>query len=286
MVQTIGNPASWGAKAVHDGARALGDAAQHMRSDMDVHPRVHSIGVEDLWKALLLGVRDFSRFRSDVIALVVIYPMIGVLLAAMAFERAMVPFLFPMVSGFALIGPVAAVGLYAMSALHEDGQEASWADALAMLRVRAIGPVLVLGLYLFAMFFLWMAAAYWVYSVTLGPAMPQSVAGFMRDVFTTSDGWTMIWMGCGIGAVFAFVVLVTALTSFPMLLDRPVGLPTAVVTSLRVASKNPLPVVVWGMIVAGMLVLGAMPAFLGMIFVLPILGHATWHLYRMAVSFD
>ena len=106
---------------------------------------------------------------------------------------------------------------------------------------------------------------------------------FLREVLTTGAGWTMILVGCGVGFLFAALVLATSVVSFPLLLDRDVGLPVAVITSMRVAAANPLPIAVWGLIVAGGLLLGSIPFFLGLIVVMPILGHATWHLYRRTV---
>jgi uncharacterized membrane protein len=97
-------------------------------------------------------------------------------------------------------------------------------------------------------------------------------------------GWAMIVLGCGVGFLFAAAVLVTSVVSFPLLLDRPVGLPVAVATSIRVAAASPGPIAAWGLIVAAGLALGSLPLFLGLVFVLPVLGHATWHLYRRAVA--
>src|SRR3546814_4487750 len=106
---------------------------------------------------------------------------------------------------------------------------------------------------------------------------------FRSDVFTTGAGWVMIGVGVGVGFVFAVVVLTISVVSFPLLLDRNVGLATAVRTSIRAVAANPIPMAVWGLIVVGGLVLGSIPLFLGLVFVMPVLGHATWHPYRMAV---
>jgi uncharacterized membrane protein len=117
----------------------------------------------------------------------------------------------------------------------------------------------------------------------MGPEHPATIGAFVRDVFTTAGGWSMILVGCGVGFLFAALVLATSVVSFPLLLDRDVGLPTAVITSMRVTAANPGPVAAWGLVVAGGLVLGSIPFFLGLIVVMPILGHATWHLYRRTV---
>jgi uncharacterized membrane protein len=141
----------------------------------------------------------------------------------------------------------------------------------------------VLGLLLVAIFLFWLVAAESIYEVTLGPQPPESINAFFRDVFTTDAGWTLIVVGVGVGFLFAALVLVISVVSFPVLLDRDVGLGAAVWTSVRVVIANPGPMAGWGLIVAGGLLIGTIPLFLGLVFVIPVLGHATWHLYRKVV---
>lgn len=141
----------------------------------------------------------------------------------------------------------------------------------------------MLGLVLLAIFLLWLLAAKEIYQLTLGPELPVSIAPFARDVFTTSAGWTMIVLGVGVGFLFALLVLAISVVSFPLLLDRDIGLDAAVWTSIRAVATNPGSMAIWGLIVAGGLVIGSIPAFLGLIIVMPVLGHGTWHLYRKVV---
>ena len=140
-----------------------------------------------------------------------------------------------------------------------------------------------LGLALLAIFLLWLFTADLIYQATLGPKPPVSITAFIRDVLTTRAGLVMIVAGVGVGFLFALLVLTISVVSFPLLLDRDVGLATAVWTSIRAVAQNPGPMAVWGLIVAGSLVIGSVPAFLGLIVVMPVLGHATWHLYRRVV---
>ncbi|PSL21250.1 DUF2189 domain-containing protein [Shimia abyssi] len=286
MVETIGNPLSWGARVLGGAGQRMGDVAEGMGSDVRVSPRVHSLNMSDIGEALRLGLADMGRSRSDVLVLVMVYPLIGLALTLIAFDSAMIPLVFPMAAGFALLGPLAAVGLYEMSRQHEDGNEVSWAVALLSLKSRVFGPIMVLGLYLMGLYVVWMVVALEIYGATMGPELPKTMVGLMSNVLSTPAGWALIWIGCGVGFIFAAVVLVTSMMSFPMLVDKPVGLPVAVATSMRVAMKNPAVVAVWGAIVAGLLVLGSVPFFIGLVLVLPILGHATWHLYRKAISYD
>jgi uncharacterized membrane protein len=248
-------------------------------------PQVQSIGIADLREALRRGIDDFAVCRSDVIFLCLLYPLIGLTLVWFAFDRDLLPLLFPLISGFALIGPVAGVGLYEMSRQREMGNSPRWTDAIAVTRLPSFGAIFLLGITLGAIFIVWLVTAWGIYALTLGPEPPAGFGAFVRDVFTTSAGWAMIVIGISVGFLFAVAVLAISVVSFPLLLDRDVGLRVAVQTSVRVAAANPGTIAIWGMIVAGGLALGTLPVLLGLIVVLPVLGHATWHLYRRSVAF-
>jgi uncharacterized membrane protein len=189
-----------------------------------------------------------------------------------------------LVAGFALIAPLFGVGLYEMSRRREQGVAKGWADAFAVLRSPAIGSILVLGLVLLALFALWLFAASFIYTVTLGPDLPISASAFARDVLTTPQGWTMIAIGMGVGFLFALAVLTISVVSFPLLLDRNVGVYRAVATSVRAVRDNPGPMAAWGLIIVAGLLIGTIPLLVGLAIALPILGHATWHLYRKVVA--
>lgn len=247
-------------------------------------PEVRRIAVGDLREVLARGVSDFGAYRTDVIFLCLIYPLIGLILMWVAFDYRLLPLVFPLASGFALVGPIAAVGLYELSRRREQGIEASWADAFGAVGSPAFGAILILGLALVVIFLFWLLAAYGVYSFTLGPEPPASIEAFIADVVSTGAGWTMIVVGFGVGFLFAVLVLSISVVSFPLLLDRDVGLYTAVTTSVRAVWANPAPMAAWGLIVAGGLVLGSIPFLVGLGIVMPVLGHATWHLYRRVIA--
>jgi uncharacterized membrane protein len=125
-----------------------------------------------------------------------------------------------------------------------------------------------------------MAVHVWLF----GPTAPESFRGFVTAVFTTSRGWTLIILGNAIGFAFAAVVLSISVVSFPLLLDRNVGVAVAVQTSVRAVLANPLTMALWGLIVAASLATGLLLAFVGLAFALPVLAHASWHLYRTVVE--
>lgn len=281
--ETIGNPLSWSAQRLAGVGRGLGAALDGIGSHETSRPEVNQIGLEDIRVALRKGAEDFAALRTDVIFVVALYPLMGFVLAFWAFNSGQVHLLFPLIAGFPLVGPVAAIGLYEMSRRRERGEATNWGAALATLTGRVLGPVLVLGLILAVIFVLWLYAAHLIWAATMGPVPHDSIATFLRDTLTTPAGWEMILIGMGVGFLFAALVLCLGLVSFPLLIDRPVGVQVALATSLAVARRNPGATALWGLIVAGALVLGTIPLFVGLIVVLPILGHATWHLYRRAV---
>lgn len=281
---TIGNPVSWSAQRLAGAGRGVGSAMDGIVSHEMIVPQVNHLDGHDLRAALREGAADFAALRSDVIFVVALYPVIGFVLAVWALNAGQIQLLFPLVAGFPLVGPVAAVGLYEMSRRREQGEATDWGAALATLRGPVLGPVLALGLLLVVIFVTWLFVAHAIWSVTLGPEPYDSLRAFLRDTFTTRAGWQMIVFGSGAGFIFAALTLCLSFVSFPMLIDRRVGVPVALATSFAVARRNPGATALWGLIVAVSLALGAIPLFAGLIVVLPILGHATWHLYRRAVA--
>jgi uncharacterized membrane protein len=245
---------------------------------------VRRIGLPDLGQALSSGLADFAANRTDVIFLCVIYPLVGLVLGRLASGYDVVPLLFPLASGFALVGPFAAVGLNEMSRRRELGADVSWVDWFGVLRSPSIGAIIGLGMWLIAIFVLWLVTAEVIYVATLGPEPPESISTFIHDVFTTPQGWTMIVVGIGVGFLFAVVVLAISVVSFPLLLDRDVTMEMAIRTSVQAVTANPVPMGAWGLIVAAGLVIGSVPGLLGLVIVMPVLGHTTWHLYRRVVE--
>jgi uncharacterized membrane protein len=281
---TIRNPAEW----VYDSFRPSnfrpGWAHRRTSAELDDPvPTIRRIKISDLFDVLRKGLEDFGARRTDVLFIAIIYPLAGLLIVKLATDSNLLPLVFPAVSGFALIGPFAASGLYEMSRRRELGAEVSWADAFGVIERPSFGAFLGLALLMTGLYLVWLAVALGIYWMTIG-ASPASLQEFLNDIFTTSNGLALIVIGCGVGLLFALVAFATSVVSFPLLLDRKVSLATAVKTSVRAVLANPIPMLAWGVIVAGLLVLGSLPFLLGLIIVMPVLGHATWHLYRKVLD--
>jgi len=247
-------------------------------------PTVRTIGLNDLKDALMRGLDDFGAMPSHAVFLCLIYPIVGFVLYRLAVGYNVLPLLFPLVAGFALVGPIAALGVYEMSRRREHGLDVSWRDAIDVLRSPSIAAIMVLALMLVAIFIVWLAVAQAIYVANFGYQPAAAMPDFVRQVVTTPAGWSLIIVGNGVGFLFAATVLTVSVVSFPLLLDRDVDFVTAMVTSVRAVVTSPLPMIGWAAIIVVLLIVSAIPYFLGLIVTVPVLGHATWHLYRRIVA--
>jgi uncharacterized membrane protein len=248
------------------------------------HPVIRKISVHDVLDALHLGFEDFWEKPSHYVLLTLIYPLVGIVLTIWMSGYYTWPLLYPLIGGFALIGPFAAIGLYEISRRRELGLDTSWSHAFEVLRSPAIASIGAVGLMLFGIFTLWLTAAQGLYEWLFGASPPRTLPALIEQVLTTPEGWTLIVLGNLIGFVFALVTLCATVIAFPLLLDRDTGALVAVETSVRAVAKNPLPMLAWGLIVALGLIIGSIPIFVGLAVVIPIFGHATWHLYRKTIE--
>jgi uncharacterized membrane protein len=252
-------------------------------------PTVRRIGLGDLRDSLEGGVSDFRANPTHLIFLCVIYPVVGLLLGRIASGQDALPLIYPLLAGFALVGPFTGVGLYNLSRQREMTGTISWRSAFDVLRSPRIGAILMLGAMLAVLFVLWLMVAQRIFHSLMPASAGQSITELVTASLTTPAGWTLILVGTLVGACFAVAALTLTVVSFPLLVDREAGRTTgeqvsiAVRTSIRAVAKNPLPMAVWGLTVAIGLALGMAFVFVGLAVVIPIFGHATWHLYRRVV---
>jgi uncharacterized membrane protein len=247
-------------------------------------PEIRQLNTRDLWTVLARGHADCRAIRTDALMLAAIYPLAGLFFAGIWATQAFLPFVFPICAGFALIGPPISLWFIAWSRARDRSREATAEDAAQAFAPtqRRVAVQKLAGLSVL-WFLLWIGVAALVYHLTLGTSTAALHAGFLARVFTTGAGWAMLIIGCGLGAGFAAVALALTCVAFPLLLDRDMTVRAAMATSLEATRRNPVFVFGWGAIVVVLLIAGALPALFALAFVIPLLGHATWHLYRMLV---
>jgi uncharacterized membrane protein len=249
-------------------------------------PEVRRIGLADIGDALHEGMDDFMASPTHLIFLGLIYPVAGLLLGRIASGSNALHLVYPLVTGFALIGPAAAIGMYELSRQREEGHPVRALNAFDVLRRPQIGAILLLAAMLAVLFVLWLMAAQAIYEITFGGYVPASISDLVTAVFTTPAGWRLMVIGTAVGFLFAVVALTLGVVSFPLLVDRDFSAMTpeqaaiALGTSWRAVVTNPGPMAAWGLVVVAGLAFGAVTLLVGLAVVMPVLGHATWHLYR------
>src|SRR5690348_9826808 len=246
---------------------------------------VRNVSDDDIRSALRQGLDDFKTFRGDIVFAGLIYTVIGLAAVVMTTSMPLMPFFLPVVAGVGLLGPVAAVGFYELADRREAGEtNLHWFNFLDVRKRRTVDDMGMVAGLLLAIFFLWLLAAGALYALIFGWATPATVGDFVAMIFTTARGWALIVSGAVVGAIFGWFVLALSVASLPMLVDCDVSAAEAVSASWRAAHANKREMIRWGLLVTALLVLGSIPLFVGLAFVLPWLGYSTWHLYTRLVD--
>ena len=245
---------------------------------------VRTITLDDLNASLREGYNDFLDKRGDLVFVGLLYPLIGIVAGIGARGGSVLPLLFPMLAGLSLLGPLVSTGFYELAKRREQGLESSWWHFFDVFNSPSREAIILVGIMLMAVFGGWLAAAGIIHGLFFGTQPPATVGALLTQIFTTPRGWAMFLIGNGVGLIFAIVVLATSVVSLPMLIDKRVDAATAVRTSLKAFGANRTLLLRWGFRVGVLLVVGAIPVFLGLAFVLPVLGYATWHLYTRLVD--
>ena len=247
-------------------------------------PVVRTIGPGDVRDAIVKGIADFEAMPTHVVFLCLIYPIAMLVVARVYAGYDVLPLVFPVLTGYTLIGPLVAIGMYELSRRREQGLDTSRSHAFDVIRFASIGSIVALSALLMLIYIVWLGIAWAIYQLNFGGAVPESILAFALQIVATPAGWATVFVGCGVGFIFATVTFTLSVVSFPMLVDRDVGFVMAVQTSVRAVAANPITMGIWAFIVASGLLIGALPFFVGLAVVLPVLGHATWHLYRKVVA--
>src|SRR5262245_5761548 len=246
-------------------------------------PDVHAVTVADLRAVLLCGAADFARAPGIGLAIGTVFAAIGVAITLALTVWHMPWMIYPFAIGFPLIGPFAAVGLYEVSRRQEAGQRPGWQAVLSTIWAQRRREVSWMAFTMLFIFWMWMYEVRLLMALTLGRMSYATLDRFVEVVLTTPQGWTFLAIGHLVGAALSLVLFSVTVIAIPFLLDREVDFITAMITSVRTVLASPLVMLGWGIVVTIALLAACVPFFLGLLVVLPVLGHATWHLYRRAV---
>ncbi len=247
-------------------------------------PRINEVTAQDIASSLKDGFADFAArpFMSGAFGL--LFALFGLLIVWCLVWLGKIWMIIPATVGFPLVAPFAAAGLYEMSRRLQNGGRFGWPEILSVMadqRKREMGWMAFVTLFIF---WVWVYQFRTVLVIVLQHASFSDLDGFLNTVFFTPEGWTFLAIGTCVGAVLSCILFSVTVVAMPMLLDRDIDFVTAMVTSVQVVRKNPAVMLTWAAIIAVTMLLSMLPAFLGLIFTLPILGHTTWHLYRRAVQ--
>jgi uncharacterized membrane protein len=252
-------------------------------SDPPATPEVNEVALSDLRESLALGWRDFTRAPVYGLAFAAVYVLGGWLILWAVTSKGQIWWTLPAGAGFPILGPFIACGFYEISRRLETGAALSPSAIFGVIfrqkdrQIPSIAAVVVV------FFLFWNFLAHMIFAVFLGNSTMTNVSSSFA-VFTTPEGMAMLVVGTLIGAVFATVLFSLTVVSLPMLLDREVDFVTAMLTSFALVRENPRVMLTWGALIAVCLFVGMLPLFLGLFVVLPLFGHASWHLYRRAIT--
>jgi uncharacterized membrane protein len=246
-------------------------------------PEIRTISVADLSASLLEGAADFARAPAIGLAIGAVFAVTGIAVSLALTVWQMSWMIYPFAIGFPLIGPFAAVGLYEVSRRLESGRAPGWRAVLDVVWAQRRREVSWMALTMLFVFWIWMYQVRLLIALVLGRMSFATLDKFVTVVLTTPQGWLFLAIGHVVGAALSLVLFSVTVIAIPMLLDREVDFITAMITSVRSVLASPIVMLGWGITVTVAVLAACVPFFLGLLIVLPVLGHATWHLYRRAV---
>jgi uncharacterized membrane protein len=246
-------------------------------------PDINLLEPSDLRESLALGWQDFRRAPILGLAFSVVYVLGGWLILWAMTTKGQVWWTLPASAGFPILGPFIACGFYEISRRLEAGEPLAAGQIFGVIfrqkdrQIPAIAAVIVV------YFLFWNFLSHMIFALFLGNATMTNVSSSLA-VFLSAQGLAMLAFGTAVGAAFATLLFSLTVVSLPMLLDREVDFVTAMLTSFALVRENPRVMLTWGALIATCLFLGMLPGFLGLFLVLPLFGHASWHLYRRAIT--
>ncbi len=251
-------------------------------TDTTPMPEIAELDFSDLKVAFGKGLSDFRKAPVYGIVFGAIFAALGVVLYLQFVVWQSDISIVPLAAGFPLIGPFVAVGMYEVSRLIERGETVSWLSVLQAIyaeRKRQIPSIAFVVLFIFL---IWVYMAHLVFALSFG-LKPLTNVMTSTDILLTKEGITMLLMGTVVGGGLSFVLFSITVVGIPLLVDREIDVVTSMITSVSLVLNNLAVMLTWGLIVGVLLMLAMIPMFVGLIVVLPVLGHSTWHLYKLAI---
>ncbi|MFQ5622832.1 MAG: DUF2189 domain-containing protein [Paracoccaceae bacterium] len=246
-------------------------------------PEINEIALADIVSSLRAGVRDFKSAPMFGLFFGALFSFVGIVIFLQIFVVGSSYWVLPIAAGFPLIGPFAAIGLYEVSHRMEAGRPLDWAGILRVVadqRRRQVPSMAFVALFFFLV---WVYMAHLIFALSFG-LKPLTNVMSSADILLTREGITMIAAGTVVGGGLAFLLFAISVVAVPMLLDREIDVVTAMITSFRAVRENKVPMLLWGFTIASLTMIAMIPLFLGMLIIFPVLGHASWHLYRRVIA--
>lgn len=256
----------------------MGDAKQAPVAPVTV---ACDLKVSDLRAALAAGWDDFRAYPAFGLFFAAIYVVAGIFLYFALLAWGEIAWLVPAAAGFPLLAPFVAVGFYEVSRRREAGLPMNWGPILGALRGRGDEQILSMGVIVFVAFGFWLMLAHGIFAIFL---VESGAGSESLDLLRTGAGISMLAVGTIVGAVMALAFFSILVVSLPMLVDREVDFLTAIIVSLATVRSNTFVLLTWAVLIAASLFIAMVPLFLGLLVVLPVFGHATWHLYRRSIG--
>lgn len=246
-------------------------------------PEVKKVTGQVIATALYNGLSDFRSAPAFGLFFGAVYALGGLFILFALTVLGQRWMIFPVAIGFPLIGPFIAAGLYEVSRQLENGNKPSWKEVMTVIfrqQRREMGWMAFITLFIFWM---WMYQIRLLLAIFLGKTTFSTVPAFVTTVTTTPEGMAFLMVGTVVGLILSLILYSVTVIAMPMLLDRDVDFITAMITSVKTVVENPVPMLIWGVVITALAVVGMMSMFIGLIVILPVLGHTAWHLYRHAV---